>query len=226
MGDMTSRNALLVLTSHDDLGGVRKTGYFVGEAAHPWKVFTDEGWNVDIVSIAGGVPPEDGRDEDDAVQVEFLENDAVKKQLANTRRLSEVSATDYDTVYFVGGHGTMWDFPDDPSVAAVGRTIYENDGVVAAVCHGPSALAGITLGSGRSIVAGKKVAAFTNAEEEAAGLTDAVPFLLETRLTELGATVETGPTFAENVVVDGRLVTGQNPQSAAGVAREVVASLG
>ena len=222
MDGMTSRNALLVLTSHDDLGGVRKTGYFVGEAAHPWKVFTEAGWNVDLVSIAGGQPPEDGRDEDDPIQVEFLENDAVKKQLANTKRLSEVSATDYDTVYFVGGHGAMWDFPSDPSVGSVARTIYENDGVVAAVCHGPAALTGITLGSGRSIVAGKKVAGFTNEEEEAAGLTDAVPFLLETKLTELGATVETGPNFKENVVVDGRLVTGQNPQSAAGVAREVV----
>ncbi len=219
---MTSRHALLVLTSHDDLGGVRKTGYFVGEAAHPWKVFSDAGWTVDIVSIAGGVPPEDGRDEDDPVQVEFLQDDAVARQLAGTKRLSEVRATDYDTVYFLGGHGTMWDLPTDPSVAAVARTIYENDGVVAAVCHGPAALVGITLGSGRPIVAGKKVAAFTNAEEEAAGLTDAVPFLLETRLTELGATVETGPNFTENVVVDGRLVTGQNPQSAAGVAREVL----
>ncbi|WP_229051576.1 type 1 glutamine amidotransferase domain-containing protein [Aeromicrobium sp. Leaf350] len=223
---MSNRAALLVLTSHSDLGGVRDTGYFVGEAAHPWKVFTDAGYTVDFASIKGGRPPEDGRDEDDPVQAEFLADEAVQKQLDATPRLSEISATDYDTVYFVGGHGTMWDFPDDPSVASVARTIYENDGVVAAVCHGPSALVGITLGSGRPLVTGKNVAAFTNAEEEAAGLTDAVPFLLQTRLEELGAHVQVGPNFHENVVVDGRLVTGQNPQSAAGVAREVVATLG
>jgi putative intracellular protease/amidase len=223
---MATRSALLVLTSHDDLGGVRTTGYFVGEAAHPWKVFTDAGYAVDLVSIAGGVPPEDGRDEDDAVQVEFLGDDAVRRQLENTKRLAEVSATDYDVVYFVGGHGAMWDFPTDPSVASVTRTIWENDGVVAAVCHGPAALVGVTLGSGRPLVAGKEVAAFTDAEEAAVELTDAVPFLLQTRLEELGAKVQVGPNFAENVVVDGRLVTGQNPQSAAGVAREVVSVLG
>ncbi|OYN92418.1 type 1 glutamine amidotransferase domain-containing protein [Parenemella sanctibonifatiensis] len=215
---------LLVLTSHDDLGGVRGTGYYVGEAAEPWQVFTEAGWIVDIASVAGGVPPEDGRDEDDPAQQAFLADERVAQQLADTRSVAEVDPAGYDAVYFVGGHGAMWDFPESPDVARVGRAVYESGGVVAAVCHGPSALVNLTLADGTLLVAGKRVAGFTNSEEAAVGLTEAVPFLLADALTERGATHVAGPDFTENVVADGRLVTGQNPQSAAGVARAVLAA--
>jgi putative intracellular protease/amidase len=216
--------ALLVLTSHDDLGGLRKTGFYLGEAAEPWKVFVDAGHHVDLASIAGGKPPEDGRDEGDAVQNEFLNDAHIARQLSNTQSLADVDPADYDVVFFVGGHGTMWDFPTSPDVDRVGRAVYEAGGVVSAVCHGPAALTNITLSDGEPLVRGKRVAGFTNSEEAAAGLTEVVPFLLADRLTELGATHVPASDFTENVVTDGRLITGQNPQSAAGVARAVLTS--
>lgn len=216
--------ALLVLTSNDDLGGLRKTGYYIGEAAEPWKVLTEAGYIVDLASIAGGVPPEDGRNDDDPIQRAFLNDPRVSEQLQNTARLGDVDAADYAIVFFVGGHGTMWDFPTSPEVDRVGREVYKNGGVVAAVCHGPAALLNITLSSGEPLIAGKRVAGFTNDEEAAVGLTDVVPFLLADALTAKGATHVPGPNFTENVVADGRLITGQNPQSAAGVARATVAA--
>ncbi|MFD2767895.1 type 1 glutamine amidotransferase domain-containing protein [Micromonospora eburnea] len=219
----TSR-ALLVLTSHDDLGGVRRTGYYVGEAADPWKVFTDAGYVVDIASIAGGTPPEDGRDEDDPTQREFLADPHIAAQLADTPSLADVDPSDYDIVFFVGGHGTMWDFPTSPDVERVGRAVYEAGGVIAAVCHGPAALVNLTLTGGEPLVAGKRVASFTNSEEAAVGLTDIVPFLLADALAAKGANHVSGPDFTEHVVSDGRLVTGQNPQSAAGVARAALSA--
>jgi putative intracellular protease/amidase len=222
---MNDKTVLLVLTSHDDLAGLRKTGYYVGEAAHPWKQLTDAGYRVEIASIAGGVPPQDGRDETDEIQNSFLADPSIAAQLADTPRLADVDAARYAGVLFVGGHGTMWDFPDNPAVNLTGRTVYERGGVVAAVCHGPSALVGITLSDGTPLVSGKRVAGFTNAEEEAVELTGVVPFLLADALAEQGATHVPGPNFTEQVVVDGRLVTGQNLQSATRVGREIAALL-
>ncbi len=221
----TSKNVLLVLTSNDDLGGVRKTGYYISEAADPWKVFTDASYNVDIASIKGGVPPEVGRDDEDVTQQAFLSNPHVAEQLMNTTALADVDTTAYDAIFFVGGHGTMWDFPTDPSVNLAGHKVYESGGIVSAVCHGPAALVNMTLSDGSYIVNGKRVAGFTNDEEEAAGLTEIVPFLLADTLTQRGATHIPGPSFVENVVVDGRLITGQNPQSATGVAEAIVKML-
>lgn len=220
-----TKRVLLVLTSNDDLGGVRKTGYYVGEAADPWAVFVDAGYEVDVASIAGGAAPEDGRDENSPTQQRFLADPQIAMQLADTPSLADVDSSKYEVVFFVGGHGTMWDFPHAPAVDRVGREVYEAGGVVAAVCHGPSALTNITLSDGTALVSGKRVAAFTNDEEAAAGLTDAVPFLLADALTALGATHVPGANFTENVVIDGRVVTGQNPQSAEGVARGVLESL-
>ena len=220
-----THRALLVLTSNDDLGGLKKTGFYISEAAEPWKVLTEAGYDVDLASIAGGIAPEDGRDESDSVQGAFLSDPHIREQLRDTTRLADVRAADYDMVLFVGGHGTMWDFPTAPAVDRVGREIYENGGVVSAVCHGPAALVNITLSNGQPLVAGKHVAGFTNDEEAAVGLTDVVPFLLADALTALGATHSAATNFTEHVVTDGRLVTGQNPQSAAGVARAALAVL-
>lgn len=210
--------ALLVLTSHDDLGGVRETGYYVSEAAEPWQVFTAAGYTVGIASITGGVPPEDGRDEANPTQQAFFADPRVATQLHNTPSLADIDASKYDIVFFVGGHGTMWDFPTAPDINRVGREIYENSGVIAAVCHGPAALVNITLSNGTPLIAGKQVTSFTNAEEAAVGLTNTVPFLLADALTAQGATHLAGPDFTENVVTDGRVVTRQNPQSASSTA--------
>ena len=220
-----TKKVLLALTSHGDLAGRRSTGYYLSEAAHPWRVFVDAGYTVDLVSTAGGEPPVDGVDTSDPVQQAFLDDAEMSAKLRSTPRFADVDAVEYDAVFFAGGHGTMWDFPGDPDLATLGRELYEAGGVVAAVCHGPAALVGITLSDGTPLVQGKEVSAFTNAEEEAAGLTDAVPFLLQTRLEELGAKHTGAADFEPHVVTDGRLVTGQNPASATGVAQAVLAAL-
>ncbi|MFT4225057.1 type 1 glutamine amidotransferase domain-containing protein [Micropruina sp.] len=221
----STARVLLVLTSHDDLGGIRKTGFYIDEAAEPWQVFTAAGYTVDFASVQGGVPPQDGRRIGDPVQDEFLNDPQVARLLAHTPALADVDAAGYDAVFYVGGHGTMWDFPTSPDVARVGREVYQSGGVVAAVCHGPAALLNLTLADGTHLVDGRRVTGFSNAEEEAVGLTEVVPFLLAEEMSARGATHVAAPNFTENVVVDGRLVTGQNPQSAAGAAREVVAVL-
>ena len=211
--------ALIALTSHSELGRTgRSTGYYVGEAAEPWEVFRAAGYDVDLVSVAGGEPPVDGRDENDSTQNDFLATAGV----TDTPKAADVEPDGYDVILFAGGHGTMWDFPDDPDLARIARSIYERGGVVAAVCHGPSALVNLTLTDGSRLVAGKRVAGFTNSEEAAVGLTDEVPFLLADKLGEAGAQHVPAPDFTEHVVVDGRLVTGQNPQSARAVADAVV----
>ncbi|WP_214324152.1 type 1 glutamine amidotransferase domain-containing protein [Nonomuraea sediminis] len=218
---MTKR-ILIVLTSHAELGDTgRGTGFYVSEAAHPWEVFTRAGFEVEFASVAGGAPPRDGVDLDDPVQRRFLDLPG----LDATPRAAEVDPARYDAILFAGGHGTMWDFPDNPGLAAVTRAVYENGGVVSAVCHGPAALVGVTLSDGAPLVAGRRVAAFTDKEEAAVGLTDVVPFLLASRLRELGAEHVPAPDFQAQVVSDGRLVTGQNPASAAGVAEAVVEAL-
>ncbi|GIH89532.1 type 1 glutamine amidotransferase domain-containing protein [Planobispora siamensis] len=221
---MTKR-ILTILTSHDRLGETgRSTGFYVSEAAHPWQVFRTAGFEVELASVAGGEPPQDGYDPADPVQKEFLE--VYGERLRKTPRVADLDPAGYDAVFFAGGHGTMWDFPGDGDLAGFARSVYENGGVVAAVCHGPSALVNLTLSDGTHLVAGRRVAAFTNAEEEAVGLTGTVPFLLQDALTERGALHSSAPDFEPHVVRDGRLVTGQNPASATGAAEEVVAALG
>jgi dienelactone hydrolase/putative intracellular protease/amidase len=223
---MTDR-VLLVLTSHDRLGDTgRGTGFYVPEAAHPWRVFADAGYQVDLVTVQGGRPPMDGLDAADPVQQAFLSDPRISDQLAATRRPDQVAAADYRAIFYVGGHGAMWDLPHDPALAALARDIYQAGGVVAAVCHGPAGLVDLTLSSGQYIVDGRNVAAFSNDEERAVGLTEVVPFLLADRLVERGARYSNAGNFQPHVVVDGRLVTGQNPASATGVAEAVVRTLG
>ena len=217
------KKILFALTSHADLGGLRKTGYYVPEAAHPYAAFKARGYTVEFVSPLGGQPPSDGFKADDHEQVAFLADN--RSQLERTMTPSEVNPLEYDAVFYVGGHGTMWDFADDTGLAQVAAQIYDRGGVVAAVCHGPAGLVNVTLPSGEYLVAGKKIAAFTNAEEMAVGLQDTVPFMLETALRDRGAQVVTAMNFSENVQVSGRLVTGQNPASARGVGAAVVALL-
>jgi putative intracellular protease/amidase len=209
---------LLALTSHDDLGGVRPTGFYVPEAAHSWRVFRDAGFAVDLVSVRGGRPPMDGYDAEDPAQREFVD----LPELAVTRHAAEVDAVGYDAIFYVGGHGTMWDFPNDTALARLGRDIYEAGGVVGAVCHGPSALVNLTLSDGTYLVEGKEVSAFTNAEEDAVHLTGVVPFLLQSALEDRGAKHVAAPNFERQVSVADRLVTGQNPASTTQAAEEVV----
>ncbi|MFT7582071.1 MAG: putative intracellular protease/amidase [Myxococcota bacterium] len=217
------KKILIALTSHGELGDTgRKTGFYLSEVTHPYEVFTKAGYTVDFVSPKGGAAPMDGVDRKDPLNAAFLDNTALLARTQNTLRPDQVDAKDYAAIFFAGGHGTMWDFAENVALQALATTIYEQNGVVSAVCHGPAGLVNIKLSSGEYLVKGKQVAAFTNAEEAAVELQEVVPFHLETRLRERGALPQIAPNFKANVVTSERLVTGQNPASAAGVAEGVL----
>lgn len=216
------KKILFALTSHDRKGSTgQPTGFYLPEAAHPWAVLAAAGFEIDFVSPKGGNPPMDGADAADAVSRKFLDNREVVRKIGSTPAPGQVDAADYAAILFVGGHGTMWDFPDDQSLARLAASIYEAGGVVGAVCHGPAALVNLRLSNGDYLVSGKQVAAFTDDEERAVNLDGVVPFLLATTLRERGAIHVAAPDWQANVIVDERLVTGQNPASAEGVGREM-----
>lgn len=223
---MTSKKVLFVLTSHATKGSTgEETGFYLSEAAHPWKVLHKAGYQVEFVSPKGGKAPVDGFDLEDAVNKEFWENPACQEGINNTMTPQQVNTADYAAIHYVGGHGTMWDFRDNEELASLATAIYEKGGVVSAVCHGPAGLINIKLNDGSYLVDGKKVSGFTNEEEEAAGLTDVVPFLLEDELIKRGADFQKTDNWAIKVSVDGRLVTGQNPASATAVGEALLEQL-
>ena len=206
---------IFILTSHSELGNTgEQTGFYLSEASHPWKVLTTNGIEVEFSTINGGMPPVDGFNLDDAVNKEFWEDPAIQEALKNAKKPSELDASSYDAVHFVGGHGTMWDFPENKDIARLAGKVYDQGGFVTAVCHGPSGLLNIRLADGSYLLDGKTVTAFTNGEEEAVGLTDVVPFLLEDALKQRGAEFVAANNWSDHVQVSDRLITGQNPQSA------------
>jgi putative intracellular protease/amidase len=218
---------LVVLTSHTQMGDTGKpTGFFLGELTHPLEVFEKAGVPVELASIQGGEPPVDGLDLEDKINARYWNNPEFRAKLSATKKLSDLNPADYSAIFFSGGHGTMWDFPDDAAVQKFARELYEAGSPVGAVCHGPAALVNVKLSDGTYLVAGKEVSAFTNSEEEKVGLTKVVPFLLATKLEERGAKHIGAPDFQKQVVASGKLVTGQNPASAAGVAEKMVEILG
>lgn len=221
------KRVAIVLTNHGQLGETgRSTGFFLSEATHPYEVFRAAGYAIDFVSPRGGVAPMDGIDRRDPINAAFLDDPALVELTRTTTALNAVDATRYDAIFFAGGHGTMWDLPDNPGVHKIIRTVYERGGVVAAVCHGPAALVNVRLSNGAYLVAGKEVSAFTDEEEVAVKLERVVPFALEAALRARGARFVEAPNFERMVAVSGRLVTGQNPASATGVAEMVVKLLG
>ena len=222
-----SARILMIVTSHDRLGNTeKKTGFWLEELAAPYRVFAEAGAHVDIASPKGGKPPADpGSAEQPTEDVRwFLANDAATKKLESTLRLSDI-AGGYDAYFVVGGHGVMWDLASEPHLGQLLGTAFDKGHVVAAVCHGPGALVNVRTGDGQPLVKGRRVAAFSNEEEQAVKLDTVVPFPLETRLRELGGRYERGPIWSSFAVSDGKLVTGQNPQSSALVARETLAAL-
>lgn len=213
---------LIVLTSHAVKGTTGEpTGFYLGEVTHPLAVFDAAGIPVEFASIQGGEAPVDGLDLNDATNAHYWKDPAFREAIRTTPALDQVDAGRYSAVFYAGGHGAVWDFPDSPAVRRLTRQLYEAGGVVAAVCHGPAALVNVTLSDGRYLVAGKRVSAFTDDEERAVKLESVVPFLLATTLTQRGAQHQAAPDWTPKVVVDGRLVTGQNPQSATGTAEAV-----
>lgn len=222
---MEKKKILFVVSSHDKKGNTGETtGYYLGEVTHAWEVLKDH-YTIDFVSPKGGTPPVDGFDLNDPINKQFWEDAVYHNKISNSMKPSEVNPKDYVAIYYAGGHGAMWDFPENAEIAKIATAIYENNGVVGAVCHGPAGLVNIKLTNGKYLVDGKKVNAFTNEEEIAVKLEKVVPFALETKLIERGAKFEKSGLWQPHVTVDGRLVTGQNPQSAKGVGEAVLKEL-
>ena len=217
---------LFVLTSHGEKGSTgQATGYYLAEVAHPWEVLHKAGYEIDFVSPKGGESPVDGFDLGDPINKKFWEDKTYHHKIENSFTPAQINPNDYVAIHFAGGHGTMWDFPDNSAIAEIAAKIYENNGYVSAVCHGPAGLVNIKLSNGKYLVDGKKVNAFTNEEEEAVGLTKVVPFLLESKLIERGAVFEKSDLWQTHVVVDQRLITGQNPASAQKVGESLLLEL-
>lgn len=218
------KKALIVVTSNSNLGNTnQKTGWFLSEVTHVYWPLLKAGFEITFASPVGGKAPL----EQSSLKMEDPENESFVQKFnitdhLQTVALKEVNPNEFNIIYFAGGHGTMWDFPDNPDINNVTSSIYENGGIVAAVCHGPSALTSVKLSDGTYLVEGRKINSFTNEEEKEAKKDDVVPFLLESRLRERGALFEAGSPWENKVVIDGRIITGQNPQSASSLGEAIV----
>jgi putative intracellular protease/amidase len=223
-------SVLILVTSHERLGlGERKTGYWLGEVTHFHHALAQAGLSADIASPKGGQPPMDekSRSPRDSLNEAFLADASLRDKLENSLPASAVDVDRYQAVYFAGGHGAMWDFPDNARLAAIAGGVYARGGLVSAVCHGSAGLFGVKDAEGKPLLEGRRVTGFANLEERLIGLTHVVPFLLEDRLKQGGGHYHRAffP-FAPHVEEDGRLVTGQNPASAGAVGRRLAAHLG
>ena len=220
------KKILFVVTNHDKMGNTgNPTGYYLSEVSHPWKVLIDAGYEIDFVSPKGGKAPVDGFDLEDPVNKLFWEDKTYQDKINNTMKPSEVDTDLYSVIFYAGGYGVMWDFPDNTELAEIARKIYEAGGIVAAVCHGPCALLNIKLSNGKYLIEGKKINSFTDDEERAVKLENVMPFLLETKIREREAIFENSDLWSEHVTVDQRIVTGQNPYSAKAVGEAILAEL-
>jgi putative intracellular protease/amidase len=218
---------LMVMTSHDKLGNTgKKTGFWLEEFAAPYYTFLDAGAEVTLASPKGGEPPLDPKSDTPDGQTEaterFKKDRAAQAVLASTVKLADVRAEDYDAIFYPGGHGPMWDMPDNATSIALIEAFVKADKPVGAVCHAPVALVNVRGKDGEYLVKGKRVTGFTNEEEAAVGLTSVMPFLLEDRLKERGGIYSKGANWAPYVQVDGKLVTGQNPASSRPGAEELL----
>lgn len=219
---------LIVSTSYSKLGNTgEKTGLWLSEASHPYTILTDAGYEVDIASVKGGripIDPNSTKEHDDINQ-SFLNEPNSANKLSNSLALKDVSGKDYIGVIFSGGHGSVWDFYPNTDIARIGTQMQKNNGVIAAVCHGVSALLSIKDLENNSIIKGKEIAGFSNSEERAIKLEKTVPFMLQDALEKQGAKYESGENFTAFVKVDGNIITGQNPQSSSLLAKEILKKL-
>jgi putative intracellular protease/amidase len=227
---MKALTILFIVTSHGMLGDTgHPTGVWLEELTTPYYALTDAGYTVEVASIKGGAVPVDPRSLEEetlppSVQ-RYQKDDVLQKKLSSTPGIAAIDEKNYAAVFLPGGHGTMWDLPYNPRLAEIVSKTYEAGKPVAAVCHGPAGLVGVKLSDGNYLVNGKKIATFTNEEEEAVGLTEKVPFLLESKLKEQGAIVQKVENFKPFAVRDGLLITGQNPPSSEKVASLLMEAL-
>jgi putative intracellular protease/amidase len=221
---------LMVLTSHDRLGNTgRKTGFWLEEFANPYYILKDAGLEITLASPKGGQPPLDPKSDDPDSQTEatrrFKSDPAAQSALAHTVRLADVSADDYDAIFYPGGHGPLWDLSEDRDSIALIENFFAAGKPVAAVCHGPAAFRHAKAPDGSPIVRDKSVTGFTNTEEAAVGLTDIVPFLVEEMLKQNGGKYSKAADWQPYALTAGNLITGQNPASSADTARALQAQL-
>ncbi|MEU0335635.1 type 1 glutamine amidotransferase domain-containing protein [Streptomyces sp. NPDC006193] len=222
---------LVVLTSHDQLGDTgRKTGFWLEELAAPYYRFQEAGWNVTLASPQGGRPPLDPKSNEPANQTDqtrrFEADPEAVAALANTVRLDSVVADDYDTVFYPGGHGPLWDLAEDADSIRLIEATLRSDKPLALVCHAPGVLRHAVDEDGEPLVRGKRVTGFADSEEDAVALTDVVPFLVEDELKRLGGDYSKLADWAPYVVRDGLLITGQNPASSGPAADALIAFAG
>ena len=221
------KKVLMVLTSHSELGNTgRKTGFWLEELAAPYYAFKNAGVEVVLASPKGGQPPLDPKSNEPSFQTDltrrFEADAAATAQLAATLRLDSVDQADFDTVFYPGGHGPLWDLAEDKQSIALIEAFIAANKPVALVCHAPGVLRHVKTPAGRPLVEGKKVSGFTNSEEEGVGLTNVAPFLVEDELKALGGIYSKGEDWASYVVSDGLLITGQNPASSAAAAAVLI----
>jgi putative intracellular protease/amidase len=221
---------LMVLTSHDKLGDTgKKTGFWLEEFAAPYYVFKDAGAQITLASPLGGQPPLDPSSDDASAQTEdthrFKADADAQAHLAKTLKLADMEMGEFDAIFYPGGHGPLWDLAEDVNSKRLIEAFAAADRPIGAVCHAPAVFRHTLGADGKPLVAGRRVTGFTNSEEEAVGLTSVVPFLVEDMLTANGGTFERGADWADFVLTDGKLVTGQNPASSAQAARALMALL-
>ncbi|MBA1202837.1 type 1 glutamine amidotransferase domain-containing protein [Pseudomonas capeferrum] len=221
---------LMVLTSHDQLGDTgKKTGFWLEEFAAPYYAFVDAKAEITLASPKGGQPPLDPKSDEDDAQTEatrrFRGDTKAQAALANTFPLGEVDPYDFDAVFYPGGHGPLWDLAEDVDSKTLLESFYASNKPVAAVCHAPGVLKHVMAPDGGAVVKGKKVTGFSNSEEEAVGLAQVVPFLVEDMLKHAGAEYSKADDWASYVVEDGHLITGQNPASSKAVAQALLKRL-
>ncbi|KQZ49098.1 MULTISPECIES: type 1 glutamine amidotransferase domain-containing protein [Ensifer] len=221
---------LMVLTSHDSLGNTgKKTGFWLEELAAPYYVFRDAGAEITLASPKGGQPPLDPKSDEPMFETDltrrFKADREAKAQLAETVRLDSVNQGDFDTVFYPGGHGPMWDLAEDGNSIKLLEAFIAAGKTIALVCHAPGVLHRVKNPDGTPFVNGRKVTGFTNSEEAAVGLTEVVPFLVEDELLGLGAVFSKVKDWGVHTVVDGRLITGQNPASSGETAKALLAAL-
>jgi putative intracellular protease/amidase len=220
----------MVLTSHSQLGNTgKKTGFWLEEFAAPYYAFKDAGAAVTLASPAGGQPPLDPKSDEADAQTDstrrFKSDDAAQSALAHTVRLATVSSEGFDAVFYPGGHGPLWDLAEDADSIKLIETMSADNKTVAAVCHAPAVFRHTQTAEGEPLVQGRHVTGFTNTEEDAAQLSQVVPFLVQDMLVENGGKYSKGPDWQPHVVTDGKLITGQNPASSAAAALAVIAKL-
>lgn len=220
---------LFVLTSHNQLGNTgKKTGFWIEEFASPYYFFIDKNIEVTVVTPNGGQAPIDPKSNESVFQTEatkrYFNDEVAQKLLSTTKKISSVKEEDYDAVFYPGGHGPMWDLANDKYSISIIKSFYSHNKPIAFVCHGSAALVNVKVNKGY-LVAGRKVTSFCNTEEEAVQLTEVVPFSLEDKLKSRGAIYTKGDDWSSYVVVDGLIITGQNPQSSTEVAQKLMDKL-